>query len=54
MNNVNVIVREVRSEVLVFIDRNMPDELSALREAVKILSREVTYYAAHPDKPFPR
>lgn len=43
MSNVNVRVREVNSEVLVFIDRNMPDELSALREAAKILQREVLY-----------
>lgn len=50
MNNVNISVREARSEVIVFIDRNMPDELSALREAVKILAREVMHRESHPDK----
>lgn len=50
MSNVNIVVREVNSEVLVFIDRNMPDELSALREAAKILQREVLYRESNPDK----
>lgn len=49
MSNINIRVREVNSEVLVFIDRNMPDELSALREAAKILAREVLYRESHPD-----
>lgn len=49
MNNVNISVREARSEVIVFIDRNMPDELSALREAAKILAREVMFRESHPD-----
>lgn len=54
MNNVAVKVREVNSEVLVFIERNMPDELSALREAAKILLREVMYREQHPSNSFHR
>lgn len=54
MNNVAISVREARSEVLVFIDRNMPDELSALREAAKILAREVLYRESHPNNSFSR
>lgn len=50
MNNVAIKIREVRSEVLVFLDKNFPDELSAMQEAVKILQREVLYYEAHPNK----
>lgn len=53
MNNVAVKVREVNSEVLVFIERNMPDELSALREAAKILQREVLYRESNADKRLP-
>lgn len=48
MNNINIRVREVNSEVLVFIDKNMPNELEALREAAKILAREVLYLESHP------
>lgn len=40
-------VRESNSEVLVFIDRNMGDRLNAIREAAKILSREVTRLEAN-------
>lgn len=49
MHNVNVQVREVNSEVLIFIDKNMPTELAALKEATKILQREVLYLESHPD-----
>lgn len=41
MDNVVVKVKETRSEVLVLIYEKMPDELSILREAAKILKREV-------------
>lgn len=47
-------VREVNSEILIFLDRNLPDRLSALREAVKILQREVIRYEASSDKHSPR
>lgn len=54
MNNIAIKIREVNSEVLVFLDRNCPDELSAIREAAKILQREVLYRETHPDKYIPR
>lgn len=50
MNNIAVKIREVNSEVLVFLDKNCPDELTAIREAAKILQREVLYRESHPDK----
>ena len=50
MNNIAIKIREVNSEVLVFLEQNYPTELSALREAAKILQREVLYREAHPDK----
>lgn len=52
----NIAVKEVNSEVhiIVFLDRNLPDELSAIREAAKILQREVLYRESHPDKYFRR
>ena len=34
-------IREARSEVLVFLDKHFPDRLMALKEAVRILQREV-------------
>lgn len=34
-------VRETHSEVIIFLDRNLPDSLSALKEAAKILAREI-------------
>lgn len=54
MNSIAIKIREVNSEILVFLDKNCPDELSAIREAAKILQREVMYREAHPDKYFPR
>lgn len=54
MNNIAIKIREVNSEVLVFLDKNCSDELSALREAAKILQREVLYRESHPDKYFSR
>lgn len=52
----NVAVKEVNSEVhiIVFLDKNCPDKLSALREAAKTLQREVLYYESHPNSPIPR
>lgn len=49
MNNIKV--REVNSEVhiIVFLDKNQPTELSAIREAAKILAREVMYRESHPN-----
>lgn len=41
-------VREANSEVLVFIDRNMGNRLNALREAAKIIQREVLREEANP------
>ena len=37
----NVKVREGNGEVLVFLDKHMPTELWAIREAYKILGREI-------------
>lgn len=34
-------VKEVNSEVLVFLDKHMGDKLNALREAAKIIQREI-------------
>jgi len=50
MNNIAVKIREVNSEVLVFLDKNCPNELSALREAIKILEREVIRHEFNIDK----
>lgn len=36
-----VLVREGRSEIIIYTDRHFPDELSTLREAARILQREV-------------
>jgi hypothetical protein len=36
-----VYIREGRSEVLVVLDKHLPDRLTAMREAARILSREV-------------
>lgn len=43
-------VKEVNSEILIFLDRNFPDTLSALREAAKILQREIIRYETNPNK----
>lgn len=40
----SVKVREGRSEVLIFLDRHFPDNLSALREAAKAVQREIIRY----------
>ncbi len=34
-------VKEANSEVLVFLDRNMGDKLNALREAARVVQREI-------------
>jgi len=36
-----IVVREVNSEILIFLDNNRSTRLDALREAAKILQREV-------------
>ena len=36
-----IYIRESRSEVLVVLDKHVPDRLSALKEACRILSVEV-------------
>lgn len=36
-----IYVREINAEVLICLEKNMPDRLSALEEAVKVLAREV-------------
>ena len=36
-----ITVREVNSEILIFLDNNRSTRLDALREAAKILAREV-------------
>lgn len=52
----SIALKEVNSEVhiIVFLDRNFPDKLSAMKEAAKMLQREVLYYEAHPDSFIPR
>lgn len=50
MNNIAIKVREVNSEILIFLDKNFPNEISALREAAKILEREVIYRESHPNQ----
>lgn len=48
----NIAIKEVNKEVhiIVFLDKNFPDKISAMKEAAKMLQREVLYYEAHPDK----
>lgn len=48
----SIAIKEVNSEVhiIVFLDKNFPDKISAMREAAKMLQREVMYYESHPDK----
>lgn len=43
-------IREARSEVLIFLDKNMPDRLTALEEAVRILQREVVRERANANR----
>lgn len=52
----NIAIKEVNKEVhiIIFLDKNFPDQLSAMREASKMLQREVLYYESHPDKYIPR
>lgn len=46
----SVHVREVNSEILVFLDRNYSTKLHALEEAVKILQREVIREMANENR----
>lgn len=50
-----IAIQETNSEVhiIVFLDKQYPDKLSAMDEASKILKREVMYYAANSDKRIP-
>lgn len=41
MEKGGIVVREVNSEILIFLDNNRSTRLDALREATKILQREV-------------
>ena len=52
----NIAIKEVNKEVhiIVFLDRNFPDKISALKEAAKMLQREVIYYESNPDKSLSR
>lgn len=43
-------VKESRSEVLVFLDKHMPDRLSALKEAARILQCEVIREQSNPNR----
>lgn len=54
MNNIAIKIREVNSEVLVFLDKNCPDELSAMREAIRLLQKEVLYAETNSNKPISR
>ena len=42
-----IVVREVNSEILIFLDNNRSTRLDALKEAAKILQREVIREEAH-------
>lgn len=52
----NIAIKEVNAEVhiIVFLNKNFPDKLSAMREAAKMLQREVLYYETHPSEYIPR
>lgn len=52
----SIAIQEVNSEVhiIVFLDKNHPTKLAALREAAKMLQREVLYYEAHNSESFSR
>ena len=50
MNNIAIKIREVNSEVLVFLDKNCPNELVAMREAIKLLQKEVMRNESPPIK----
>ena len=43
-----VLVREGRSEIIIYTDRHFPDEVSAMKEAAKILQREVMKLESDP------
>lgn len=43
-------IREARSEVLIFLDKHMPDRLTAMEEAARILQREVLRERANPSR----
>lgn len=45
----NIKVREGNKEVLIYLPQFYPDELSALKEAAKMLQREVVYRESHPN-----
>jgi hypothetical protein len=45
-----VYIREARSEVVVLLDKHMPDRLTAIEEASKILQREVIRERANPTR----
>lgn len=45
----NIKIREGRKEVLIYLDKFYPDELSALKEATKVLQREVIRREFSPD-----
>lgn len=49
-----VLVREGRSEIIIYTDRHFPDELSALQEAARILQREVVKREFDRSNPFHR
>lgn len=50
MNQVKV--REGKSEVLVYIQKFMPDELSALKEASRLLQKEIIRYESDHNRSF--
>lgn len=52
----NIAIKEVNSEIhiIVFLNKNFPDKISAMKEASKMLQREVLYYESNPDKSLSR
>jgi len=45
-----IYVKEARSEILICLNRHMPDRLTALEEAAKVLQREVLRERSNPDR----
>lgn len=50
MEKGGIVVREVNSEILIFLDNNRSTRLDALKEAAKILQREVLREEAHTSR----
>lgn len=47
-------IKEANSEILIFLDYNHSTKLSALKEAVRILQREVIRVESNPNNHIPK